>query len=104
MKQFDVLVTGDRTEEIVEWLYGNIPFLAKTYWLLEHQEHANMHAFDTIFHDSIRKQTKEYFISLISVACSRDTGTSMEDFLMVMEDDIIYDRLVGLCETWDGIC
>ena len=99
MRHTDIVVVGDRTDDIVQWIIDNEPFVIDTYTILEHQKMTNFHNFNVDFHDVIRKQHKDLFISILSVAVSKELGTSMEDFLMVMEDDVTYDRIVGMCET-----
>lgn len=100
MKRADMVVMGgDKTEDILQWIIDNEPFVIDTYTILEHQKMSNFHNFNVDFHDVIRKQHKELFISILSVAVSKELGTSMEDFMMVMEDEPTYERIVGMCET-----
>ena len=86
-------------EDIVDWLYDNRPFVMETYTLLDQQAYINIQTFDTIFHHVIKEQMKNNFISILSVACSKDLGISMEDFLIVLEDDNLYTNLVEMCEN-----
>jgi len=99
MRNVDMLVSVSKSDDILQWIIDNEPFVIDTYTALEHQKVNNLHLFDVIFHDAIREQHKELFIRLLSIACSSDLGINMEDFLIVMEDENVFDRIVGMCES-----
>lgn len=94
LEERDVSILNNTEQEILEWLEDNLPFIDQLYYTLEGQRTRNYLQFDQIYHQTITDQFKELFISIMGIACCRDIGCSIEDFLIVLEDEVVYNELI----------
>ena len=90
-----------KPDETFYWIKNNAPLIADIYSPLAKKEVELMSAYDDVFKDAIRENTKRLLYSLVCIEFNRCTGVSTEEFYASIDADSLYQYVVRLEDFYD---